>query len=326
MKTIDRDTRLGPGGTCGISKSEIRNPKSEINPSRTLHGQRDSYFRGSFGFARLLLLWAMLVASGVAQGAIFTDTPSQPIPIPDGGTDLGISRTITVSGMAPTLSDISVVLNVSGGFNGDIYATLRGPGGVSAPLAVLLNRVGVTGSNPSGYSDAGFNITLADSGSDIHSHGGNGSSQLTGTYAPDGRTIDPGSPGAAFDSADRTKLLSQFNDTNPNGVWTVTFSDWVNSGDESSLAGWSLNITAVPERTNVALAIFWNNPGWHRSSPASRVVFALASPPPHLHLPGFLAWPACSGPAELVVCASEIPKWGIHPIFLHRLFLFVPVA
>ena len=130
------------------------------------------------------------------------------------------------------------------------------PGGVSAPLAVLLNRVGVTGSNPSGYGDAGFNITLSGSGTDIHSYGGNSGNQLTGTWTPDGRNIDPNSSGADFDSADRTKLLSQFNDSNPNGAWTVTFSDWVSSGDPSTLVGWSLNITAVPERSNAALAVF----------------------------------------------------------------------
>src|SRR5437762_8596322 len=102
--------------------------------------------------ARALLLSLALAAAGAAQAALFTDSPN--LVIPDGGgPDVSVlSSTINVSGMAPTLSDISVVLNVSGGFNGDIYATLRGPGGVSAPLAVLLNRVGVTTSNPLGYS------------------------------------------------------------------------------------------------------------------------------------------------------------------------------
>jgi hypothetical protein len=53
----------------------------------------------------------------------------------------------------------------------------------------------------------------------------------------------------------RTAGLNTLNGSNPNGTWTLVFSDWVTSGDPSTLASWSLNLTVIPEPTNVALAV-----------------------------------------------------------------------
>ncbi|MEI6078545.1 MAG: hypothetical protein WCS94_23405 [Verrucomicrobiota bacterium] len=50
-------------------------------------------------------------------------------------------------------------------------------------------------------------------------------------------------------------LQSAFNGINPNGTWTLFFADTV-PGDTTTLNGWSLDITAVPEPVNVAMAIF----------------------------------------------------------------------
>jgi hypothetical protein len=48
---------------------------------------------------------------------------------------------------------------------------------------------------------------------------------------------------------------SAFNGQNPNNTWTLFFADTV-PGDQTTLNGWSLNITAVPEPVNVALGVF----------------------------------------------------------------------
>ena len=46
-----------------------------------------------------------------------------------------------------------------------------------------------------------------------------------------------------------------FSGLNPNDTWTLFFADTV-PGDTTTLNGWSLNMTAVPEPANVALAVF----------------------------------------------------------------------
>ncbi len=106
----------------------------------------------------------------------------------------GLAETITVSGMDSLLTGVSVTLDVSGGYNGDLYAYLTYDG----QTITLLNRVGQgTGSNPTytyGYADAGLNVTLADGAANgsIHNYqtsaynlvGG----QETGTFTPDSGT------------------------------------------------------------------------------------------------------------------------------------------
>ena len=48
---------------------------------------------------------------------------------------------------------------------------------------------------------------------------------------------------------------STFNGQNPNDTWTLFFADSV-PGDTTTLNGWSLDITAVPEPINAALGLF----------------------------------------------------------------------
>ena len=49
--------------------------------------------------------------------------------------------------------------------------------------------------------------------------------------------------------------LALFNGVDPNGTWTLFFADMA-GGNTSTLNGWSLDITAVPEPINVAMVIF----------------------------------------------------------------------
>ena len=151
----------------------------------------------------------------------------------------GITSAITVSGAGSFLSAIIVTLNISGGYNGDLYGYLSHNG----TLVTLLNRVG-TGSgspiqNTFGFSTAGFNnVTLDDvaTGGNIHNV------QNPGSLPTVSYTADGGS-------------LASFNGVDPNGTWTLFFAD-MSAGNASTLNGWSLDITVVPEPVNVAVSIF----------------------------------------------------------------------
>jgi hypothetical protein len=63
--------------------------------------------------------------------------------------------------------------------------------------------------------------------------------------------------------------LASSDNNNPNGTWTLFFAD-SSAGHTSTQEGWSLDITAVPEPVNVALAIFggvlaiWSGLRWRQ--------------------------------------------------------------
>ncbi len=207
---------------------------------------------------RLAILLALLLfPAGSLQAALynftgpFTDNGAGNPPglIPDNST-IGLTDSHTLSGLAPVIADVRVTLNISGGFNGDLYAYLRLN---DSPMVVLLDRVGVTSLNPDGYGDSGFQVTLTADASahDIHfyqnyspSYTGDGA--VTGTWQADGRS-DP--------LSSTRGSLSQFNGFDPNGTWTIFFADQ-SPGDESTLLSWSLQITDVPEPITTALLVF----------------------------------------------------------------------
>jgi subtilisin-like proprotein convertase family protein len=159
------------------------------------------------------------------------------------GNPVGLMEQFKVEGLSGQVTDIQVNLNITGGFNGDLYAYLVGPQG---QLAVLLNRVGVTGSNPFGYSDAGMNITLDGLAvNNIHDYG-NGS--LNGTiWAADGRNVNPQVDGATLYEAPTTANLSLFQDTDANGQWTLFIADLSSGGGTTYLNNVMLTIMTVPE-------------------------------------------------------------------------------
>ncbi len=182
--------------------------------------------------------------------------------IPDGDLN-GIQSSQTLTGLPNFINDVNVTFTISGGFNGDFYAYLLH----NSTSAILLNRVGRTGLSSVGYPDPGFGpnsssvrFTLDDqAANDVHlyrtfSYTLNGNGQLTGTWQPDGRAIDPLSPGSVFSSAPRSSTLSVFNGMNPNGMWTLYLAD-VSSGSEGMLVNWGLSINAVPEPRAGSLAI-----------------------------------------------------------------------
>ena len=193
--------------------------------------------------ALLLVMGVRLEAQTTTNS--YTLTPNTAI---TDGSPVGVTEQFTVSGLGGAIADIQIQLDLTGGFNGDLYAYLVGPQG---QMAVLLNRPGVTGSNPFGYGNAGLNITLDSSSANIHGYGSgystNGLGQVTGTWGADGRNIEPQSLGTVFDSAATTSNLNLFQDGNGNGVWTFFIADLSGGGGTANLNSVILNIMTVPE-------------------------------------------------------------------------------
>jgi len=83
-----------------------------------------------------------------------------------------------VGGSLARLTDITVTLDISGGYNGDLYGYLS----YNGALVPLMNRVGVNGSNPFGSADSGFAVTLVSSGYG-NIHGASAGDNLSGGRA-----------------------------------------------------------------------------------------------------------------------------------------------
>ena len=144
-----------------------------------------------------------------------------------------------------TPGSLLVSLDLSGGWNGDLYAYLVHDTG----FAVLLDRVGYTGSGY-GYGTAGMDVWLTDSA-------GLGNIEITPVPVADGTYSRNGYAGN----------LSSFDNLNANGTWTLFIAD-LSSGGLTTVNNWGLqmDIVAVPEvETWIAAALagafgaFWLN-------------------------------------------------------------------
>jgi hypothetical protein len=193
----------------------------------------------------IVLMSSVLVR---ASAGIYVYTGA-PYDIPD-GNPVGVWSSVNVSGATAPASHVAVTLNVSGGYNGDLYAYLSYAG----RMVPLLNRTGVSSGNPLGSSGAGMSVTLSDTAAaNIHA-AWNG--YLSGSYRPDGQDINPLSSQASFSAnGGAITLDGTFGDFDPNGVWTLFFADVVSSGDISTLNSWNILITGVPEPDVAAMAV-----------------------------------------------------------------------
>jgi len=168
-----------------------------------------------------IALIAVTLLAGVSVRAGL-DTFSPNTVIPDGNlAGITFSETLSDYAAGATVSALAVGLNISGGYDGNLFASLTAPNGTEVTLLT-----------PSANSGSGMNITLRDGYPAI-----TGSSDLSsGTYAAAG-------------------TLANFNGSAANGLWTLFIADTVTGGGTSTLNNWSLNITPVPEPVNVALGI-----------------------------------------------------------------------
>jgi subtilisin-like proprotein convertase family protein len=202
---------------------------------------------------QILTLMTVLAVTTAAWGQqIITTNITVNTVVPDNNPN-GLATAFTISGVSGAISNVTVSLDVTGGFNGDLYAYLVGPNG---GFAVLLNRSGVSSTSTYGYSDAGFNITLSDaSANNIHFYQNvlnPGGGQLTGTWAPDGENISPLSAPSSFPAAS-TATLSSFQNTDANGQWVFFIAD-LSPGGQSTLQNLVVTILTVPEPSTLVIA------------------------------------------------------------------------
>ena len=196
----------------------------------------------------LIPVVAMLSHASVARAA--TESFSfngLSLAVPD-GNPAGLANIQTVNSSIVSINSVEISLNLSGTFNGDLYAYLTCSQG--SGFSILLNRTGRSSSNVFGYGDQGFNVTLSDAGAaDIHIYRNSvtpgAGNPLTGTWQPDGRNTDPN---LVTDLSPRSALLNSFNGLAGSGDWTLFVAD-MSTGDAHILQNWSLSLTgtAVPE-------------------------------------------------------------------------------
>lgn len=172
--------------------------------------------------------------------------------VPEGSLS-GWSKSETLSGELGPITSVTVNLDITGGYNGSLYAYLTYDG----VLVNLLNRVGVGsathGSSPFGYGNSGFDITFSSAAAaNVHfyqtvpGYNINGNGQLTGTWQPDGSAISPLSAPSKFDSSPGAQNLNSFAGLDPNGTWTLYLADVVSGGGQSQIDNFALDITTAP--------------------------------------------------------------------------------
>jgi subtilisin-like proprotein convertase family protein len=198
----------------------------------------------------LLMLTMMLVTFGsratlTYSGGLWTasqtltyGTGSGGLAIPD-GSPVGVASQMVFNQNTTgnQMIDVTVGLNISGGYNGNLYAYLISPTGT---LVVLMNH---PGSAPYYAPGSGMNVTLDSSAStSIQSAPETYLQTLTGTFAPLGSLSSIAAPGA--------------NSGTGQGTWTLFFADLTRGGGQAYLDSWTLNLTVVPEPVTLALGLF----------------------------------------------------------------------
>jgi subtilisin-like proprotein convertase family protein len=194
-------------------------------------------------FICLAILWVSACLCSAADSVTYTTG----FVVPDNDPN-GVSDTENFTSSIQSITDIQISLDITGGFNGDLYAYLRHG---NSGFAVLLNRVESTAGNPTGSADSGFHITLSSAAS-LDVHGGNaGGGALTGTWQPDGRNIDPLN---SLDTTPRTALFDSFNGMSASGDWTLFIADSSPVGT-ATFQDWTLTVTGVPEPSSISLCL-----------------------------------------------------------------------
>jgi len=183
----------------------------------------------------VLLLPLRLAAVDAFTFSLNTDVPDNDL--------VGLSDTRIIDLPYNEIFSVEVGLVLSGGWIGDLYASLRHESG----FAVLLNRAGRTASDPDGSSLSALDVTFRHGAPDVHT-----ADLFTfDIVSPDARAVDPQT---VIDTDPRTAFLTSFDGLSPDGEWTLFIAD-VAAGDTTTLESWSLIITPVPEPGTSALII-----------------------------------------------------------------------
>ena len=199
----------------------------------------------------LLSLVGMWVAGmPLSAGVVVTPTTESwdvGVVIPD-NNPVGVADTRSIFGSpARSITDLSVTLTISGGFAGDLYATLTHDSGFS----VLLNRIGRSSTNVLGSDAVTLDLVLRDdAASDIH-NAIPSSGAVTGFFQPDARTE---SPLSVLDTSPRSAFLDSFHGLDANGRWTLFVAD-LSGADEATLDSWGLAISGIIPEPSTSLLI-----------------------------------------------------------------------
>jgi hypothetical protein len=199
---------------------------------------------------RILLAGLTLALTGMVRAGLYYDGTSGIIP--DGSLG-GMTRQIQSSEVG-TISSVSVLFNVSGGFNGDFYCYLTYNDGSSSKTEILLNHIG---GGSSAVAGSGFGTGSATT--DYASLLANGVKLVDGAVG-NIQNVNPGSgpvPASSYAPDSAVAFDSTFCNMNGSGTWTLFFADTA-PGGQGTLVSWGLDvgITTVPEPVNVALSIF----------------------------------------------------------------------
>jgi hypothetical protein len=183
---------------------------------------------------------ACALPSTASAVVTWTDTWTVATAIPDGDL-VGYSDTRTPS-FSPGLviSKVTVTLNFSGGWNGDLYAYLTNGSG----FAVLLNRPGRVADSDSdpGSDTEGMSVTFDDAALfDLHDGIDLLTGPVMGNWQPDARQV---SPLNVVTGDGRTAFLASFNGQNASAPLTLFVAD-VAAGSDSTLDSWSMTVSAV---------------------------------------------------------------------------------
>ena len=181
---------------------------------------------------------ACALPSTAAAAVTWTDTWNVATAIPDGNL-VGYTDTRTPSfspGMV--ISKVTVTLNFSGDWNGDLYAYLTNGSG----FAVLLNRPGRVVDSEDGSDTSGMSVTFDDAALlDLHDQIDLLGGSVTGNWQPDARNVNP----LGVVTGDlRSAFLASFNGQSATAPLTLFVAD-VAAGSDSTLDSWSMTVSAV---------------------------------------------------------------------------------
>jgi subtilisin-like proprotein convertase family protein len=179
------------------------------------------------------------LSAAAASAAVTSNYPfSSGLPVPDNNINgLADSREITDT-IGPLLY-VTVTLQMTGGWNGDLYAYLVHDTG----FTVLLNRLGRTTTDTVGSGTSGLNITFDDRATGDPHTSLHASGTVSGSFQPDARTEDPAT---VTSTSVRSAFLHSFTGLEPNGRWTLFVAD-LSAGGTATLENWTLHLTSIPE-------------------------------------------------------------------------------
>ncbi|PQB05324.1 hypothetical protein BST85_10830 [Aureitalea marina] len=156
-----------------------------------------------------------------------SSSPGTAIPDSD---PAGITDVINIA-EDQTLNNLTVDLNITHTWVGDLIVTLQSPEGTTV---TLVDRIGADGGG-FGCSDADLDVTIDDTAASPLEDACTGGGPITGTFTG----ID---------------ALSAFNGENAQGDWILTVSDNA-GGDTGEITSWGINYLTPPTTTEVIIEL-----------------------------------------------------------------------